>query len=93
MAKRKKSRTLDWERCECGCKGDSVSAGPLHYWMFNDAESSEGFYLTAGHGFLGENLGRYTSFEEADRAARRHAKPRIVKALAMLKKAAKALQL
>lgn len=95
MAKRQNNKTLDWDYCECGCKGHSVSIGSLHYWIGHDLTASKkGFCLVEGHGYiLGKVLGDYDSFKEADGAAQRHARPRVRKVLAELKRAAKALQL
>lgn len=91
MAKRKKSKALDWKRCECGCKGDSVSVGPLSYWMHDNNKGDLRLY--AGHGFNGVFLDCYTSFKEADCATKRHAEPKIKKILVELKMDMKALQL
>ena len=77
MKRQKKSKRVDWEYCECGCHGHELRLGPLYYWMFNDlgrGGSAKRFHLNTDHSGLGSRLGSFSSFEEADRAARTHAK-------------------
>lgn len=66
---------MDFKYCECGCHGHEASAGPVHYWIFNDLEGS--YYLHKGHGRLSPRLGAYMSFEAAERAATEDARAEI----------------
>jgi len=63
---------LKFYYCECGCKGAQASAGPLHYWIYNDLRGT--FTLRQGHGHLGTKLGEFKSHESATWAANDHAK-------------------
>ena len=81
--KKAKKLRLPWKYCECGCKGHDVKVGSVSLWMFNDLAG--GFHLFEGHGGRGPPIGTYKSFEEADEAARRHAKPEFKKLNASMK--------
>lgn len=74
--KKEEYKRLDWEYCECGCKGYSVSFGTVHYWLFWNIRGDKKYYLYKGHGFiLSDPIGVYDSFDDADRATRDHLKP------------------
>lgn len=75
LTEKRKRGTLPWEYCECGCHGHEVRIGTLYYWMFNDLRG--GFHLYTSHGGFGAKLDAYSSFEEADIAARKNAKLKI----------------
>jgi hypothetical protein len=70
----RKGNKLPWEYCRCGCKGHCVVIGSRSFWMLNDLTG--GFHLVEGHGpLLGTRLGVHKSFDAADKAVRKHAKP------------------
>ena len=86
---KKKRRRVRWGYCGCGCRGKELRLGLLYYWMYDDHnKSGEGrlFHLNAGHCGGGERLGIYNSFEQADRAVRKHAKAELRKDRAELKR-------
>jgi hypothetical protein len=90
MKRQKKSKRVNWEYCECGCHGHELLLGPLYYWMFNDlgrGGSTKHFHLNTRHSDLGDHLGSFSSFEEADSAARAHAKSVLKKSLEELDRA------
>lgn len=58
---------LNFEYCECGCKGHEASAGKLHFWIYNDLRGN--YYLHQGHGWMSPKIGQHTSFEAAQRQA------------------------
>lgn len=77
MKRQGQSKQVDWKYCECGCHGHELRLGSLYFWMFNDlgrCGSSKHFHLNTGHSGLGKDLGRFSSFEKADCAARAHAR-------------------
>ncbi len=84
---KKKSKSSDWEYCECGCHGHVLKLGTLSYWLFNDLSGGKSFHLYRGHGGMGEHLGDFLSFEKADQATRKNAKPIIRKLLKELSNA------
>jgi hypothetical protein len=61
---------LNWEYCECGCKGHDVSVGSLHLWQFDDLKNGpKSHRLHEGHGWMSPLIGSYASGEDADKAA------------------------
>lgn len=58
---------LQFEYCECGCKGHAASVGPWHYWIFNDLLTS--YTLHRGHGHSSPVIGKFDTFPRAKRAA------------------------
>lgn len=54
---------LKWEYCECGCKCHTA----LSFSLFNDLEG--GFHLFLNHGCDRKLMGKFESFELADKAA------------------------
>lgn len=75
------TKTLDFNYCECGCKGYEASAGKLHFWIYWDLGTN--FYLNEGHGSLGNRLGVFKTMEEA----KKRATDRVVEELDALKAA------
>lgn len=74
--KKEKYKRLNWEYCECGCKGYEISFGTVHYWLFWDIRGNNKYHLRKGHGFvMSDPIGVYESFDDADRATREHVKP------------------
>ena|SRR3989344_9187520 len=74
--KKEEYKRLNWDYCECGCKGYSVSFGTEHYWLFWDIRGGDKYHLRKGHGFaLSSPIGVYDSFDDADRAVREQVKP------------------
>lgn len=55
---------MNFEYCECGCHGSSASAGPIHFWIFNDLKGN--YFLHRGHGWISPLIGKYKSYKEAD---------------------------
>jgi hypothetical protein len=55
---------MNWEYCECGCHCHVAEAGNVAFHLFNDL--SGGYWLRRT---LFEDGVRYTSFEDADKAA------------------------
>lgn len=74
--KKSESEEATWQYCECGCHGHSLSLGVVSYWVFihlRGGPKGKPYALYQGHGFSGKDLGSFSSFEEADTAARAHA--------------------
>ena len=54
---------LDWDYCECGCKGSTCG----NLWMHDTLRGV--WILQEGHGMLGRSLGRFSSIEEMEEKA------------------------
>ena len=73
-------RKLDWKYCECGCHGHEVAVGSLYLWLFNDLEKPKAAYtLHKGHGWLSPKIGKFDSFDAADKAGYELAKVELTK--------------
>lgn len=68
MAKRKSKRSIDWEYCECGCHGFTVSIGDEYFWAYVHLPSEKISVYSNTHGPYGTRIGTFDSFEEADAA-------------------------
>lgn len=79
---------LKFEYCECGCKGWAASAGSLHYWITDHGyvDGKKGYAVHNGHGWISPAIaGGLKSYEEATKAANKHARAefrKIARALA-----------
>lgn len=64
-------KVLNFEYCECGCKGYSAGVGDNSYWIYWDLK--ETYTLIAGHGWCGGPvIGKYSTYEKAiDEATKR----------------------
>ncbi|MBX4210534.1 hypothetical protein KW783_01010 [Candidatus Parcubacteria bacterium] len=76
-----KGTKIGWEYCECGCHGHDIHFGPVYFWMLNTLSKEEKpFKLNRVHrGYANTELGTYSTFQEADQAAREHAKEELAK--------------
>jgi len=73
---------LDFNYCECGCKGYEASAGHLHFWIYWDL--AESYHLHRGHGWASPKIKTCSSMEEAVALATEEAKAELVKMQAAL---------
>ena len=57
---------LDFNFCECGCKGSVAYCKPLdHFWRFH---SRDGILVSRGHAYNPPFVGVFHTTEEADEA-------------------------
>jgi hypothetical protein len=75
---------LEFEYCECGCKGHEATAGSLDFWLFNDLKGK--YTLNKGHGWMGARIGVYKSHEQAVGVATEMAMKEMVKIMEKLSK-------
>ena len=68
MANKTSKRLIDWEYCECGCKGFVFSIADHDFWCWLRLSEPYSFQLNHGHGWYGTQIGVYKSFEEVDQA-------------------------
>jgi hypothetical protein len=74
---------LEFEYCECGCKGsESATLGRTSFWIYNDLAGS--FYLHQGHGMSSTLVKQCGSHEEAAQLATELMKPVLEKEQAVL---------
>jgi hypothetical protein len=63
---------LQFDYCECGCHGHSASLCHLNFWIYCNPSSKSTknpYQLFKGHGFSGQCIGNYSTFENATEAA------------------------
>lgn len=70
-----KPEVVDWEYCECGCHGHSLSNSPMERWMYNTLQSAPAFHVYRGHGQYGVCIGKFNTFEEADQFVKNELRP------------------
>ncbi len=58
---------LNWRYCECGCRCLYINVDRIYLSVFDDLRGK--FDLMLGHGLIGERLGTFPSFREADKIA------------------------
>ena len=89
-----KSKRLNWEYCECGCKGHAVSLGVVHLWMGTPAgpDSPQRYKLHIGHGWTAPLISTHNSFDEADEAARKVLSPEFARMKASIEASAHLFQ-
>lgn len=91
MPTKTNNEPVDWEYCECGCKGYILVLANLNYWATQDHNGN--VHLVEGHGFsFGRRLGVYKSPKAVDEAVKRNAKPKIEELAAEIKKAMEFLE-
>lgn len=82
--KKKLSVNLQFEYCECGCKGHEAGVGGLSYWIWWSAVKGEPYKACRGHGRLSTLIGSYPTFKEAVKACNEHAQPEFEKMMKAL---------
>ncbi len=74
---------LEFEYCECGCKGWAASAGDhIHYWISDKGDTSgrKGYVLHRGHGWMAPVIeSGLPSYKAAVEAARKDAQAELAK--------------
>jgi hypothetical protein len=72
-----RSKGLNFEYCECGCKSHVADAGPLSFRLYNDLQGN--YTLYNSHGPFGSVIGRFRSFQAAENKATREARKTLLK--------------
>ena len=60
----KKKRDIDFEYCECGCHGFSLSIAGQNFWVLDDLKGH--LRLHSGHGWLSPKLAVFENWKEVE---------------------------
>ncbi len=65
-----KTNKLNFEYCECGCKGYSATKKGLSYWIYWDLAKS--FIAHTGHGYQGNLIKDCETMKLAEKSCQKH---------------------